>query len=298
MGYTSQSRVHAQALVTLTRLCIAPVPTWLDIARLCGVGDAPTPLELEPLDEQHVRVRIALPANEAADVAARLRGLGIDGRALEVTSEPPLARSLVRAARLRDARARRLTSQGFTRPGAVASGAGRYSLTPEALALELGRLAAGARVLDACCGSGGNSIGFARAGSPVQAIELDAERLAEARVNARLYGVGGQIRFSEGDALELLREHEAELLFVDPPWGEHYDKRSSSRASFPLLDALLALDLRRFRELWLKLPSSFEVASIPGARPTAWFGSAPGDWRRIKFLLLRVPTSALGGGPG
>jgi len=41
--------------------------------------------------------------------------------------------------------------------------------------------------------------------------------------------------------------------------------------------------------LWLKVPSSFAVASIPGSQPSAWFGEAPGDAHRIKFVLLQVP---------
>ena len=50
---------------------------------------------------------------------------------------------------------------------------------------------AGRSVVDACCGSGGNALGFARAGSPVTAIELAPERLAEAQHNARVYAALG-----------------------------------------------------------------------------------------------------------
>ena len=280
--------------MTPTRLIIEPLPTWLDLPRLLGVDahDQQAALRLQALDDAHVRAELTLPPSAAADVAARLRGLGIDGLPLAVRAEPPLARSLVRAARLRDARARRDTTPPFLLPGAIARGEGRYSLTPEALAVALGNEAAGARVLDACCGSGGNSIGFARAGAKVEALELAPERLAEARHNARIYGVESRIEFVAGDARTLLPARTADILFIDPPWGESYDKRCTSLESFPLLAALLAQDLTRFDEVWLKLPASFRVASIPSARARGWFGVAPGDRRRIKFVLVRAAGAA------
>jgi RNA cap guanine-N2 methyltransferase len=275
--------------VRQVQLSIAPVPDWLDAARLLGT-DA---FVREPVEPGRSRCVLALPPEAAADLAARLRGLGIDGHALQVASTPELSRNEVRAGRLREARARRDTTPGFTRPGARASGEGRYSLTPEALALALGQRARGRAVIDACCGSGGNTIGFARAGSQVVAIELDRQRLEEARHNAAIYGVLERITFVQGDAREQLprwatAQPEA-LCFVDPPWGSQYDKRASALADFPLLSALLALPATAERELWLKLPGSFAVASLPGAEPGAWFGLAEGDQHRLKFLLLRRP---------
>jgi len=278
-------------------LTLEPVPRWLDAARLLGASGAACDwLTSEPIGEQHVRLTLTLPAAAAADVAAQLRGLGFDGQALGVSCAPPLSRAQVREARLREARARRETSPGFTRPGARATGEGRYSLTPEALALELGELAARAgltTVVDACCGSGGNTIGFARAGCRVTALECDEGRLAEARHNTSLYGVRERVDFHLGDARKVVTQQRADLLFVDPPWGEQFDKRSTSREDFPLLSELLALDLAGYRELWLKLPSSFRVASIEGAEASAWFGRAPGDARRVKFVLLRVPPQSI-----
>lgn len=271
------------------QLSVSPVPDWLDAARLLG---SPA-LVREACGPAQSRCVVSLRAAEAADVAARLRGLGIDGHALSVSTEPALSRDEVRAGRLREARARRDTTPGFTRSAARASGEGRYSLTPEPLARALGALAQGRPVIDACCGSGGNTIGFALAGSQVTALEIDAARLAEARHNAAVYGVTDRITFVLGDAREQLPRQLAAradaLLFVDPPWGEQYSKRASALDDFPLLSALLALPATAGRELWLKLPGSFAVASIPGAQPSAWFGEAAGDLHRLKFLLLRRP---------
>lgn len=260
------------------QLSVAPVPPWLDAARLLG-----TPA----VTRSGTQLTVTLAAPDAADVAARLRGLGFDGQPLVVTCAPALRRDEVRAGRLRDARARRDTTPGFTRAGARASGEGRFSLTPDALALALGQQAAGRSVVDACCGSGGNAIGFARAGSRVLAVERDRGRLEEARHNAQLYGVAERIEFVLGDAREHVPAQRAEVLFIDPPWGEQYDKRSCSLDDFSLLSELLACRPGGYRELWLKLPASFAVGSVPGAEPSAWFGEAAGDRARVKFVLLR-----------
>jgi SAM-dependent methyltransferase len=273
----------------LVSVSVEPLPAWIDAARLLGVA----PSAREALPDGCVRVLAQLPLDQAAYLAARLRGLGFDGRALQVQTRPPLSRSQVRGGRLAEARARREITPGFLRRDARATGEGRYSLTPEALALALGQEAAGRSVVEACAGSGGNSIGFARAGCQVTAVELSAERLAEARHNAAVYGVAQRIRFVQGDALEEVPRLRADLLFIDPPWSEEYDKARTTRESFPLLSEMLARDLSGYREIWLKVPSSFAVASVPGAAPSAWFGTATGDFRRVKFVLLKLDGSEL-----
>jgi predicted RNA methylase len=256
------------------------LPAWLDPARLLGPEFV--------RGAQREVAEATLSAQAAAEVCARLRGLGIDGAALSVDVSPPLGRTLVRAARLADARARRDTTKAFLRPGARASGEGHYSLTPEALAMALAETVASKRVVDACCGSGGNAVAFARAGCDVVAIDVDRERLAEAAHNAALYGVERRIRFIHGDVRALLPALSADVLFVDPPWGRDYDKRGCARADLPLLDALLALPSAvraRFAVWLLKLPASFATRELPGAEVRAVFGEAAGDYRRIKFIV-------------
>ncbi len=279
------------------RVQVGPLPRWLDLWRF--LGEAFT----RSADGEAAEGWLAREA--AAELCARLRGLGLAGRPLSVRVTPPLARTLVRAGRLAEARARRATTPGFTHAGARASGEGRYSLTPEALALRLAAefcsradprasTVAGKRVVDACCGSGGNALGFARAGCEVLAIDVDSERLAEAAHNAALYGVAGRIRFVHGDALALLPGLSGDLLFIDPPWGRDYDKRAVARADLPLLDRLLALPGAHragFAACWLKLPPSFATAELPGAELRAVFGEAAGDYRRIKFILAALPPA-------
>ncbi|MBN2801333.1 MAG: methyltransferase domain-containing protein [Deltaproteobacteria bacterium] len=256
---------------------VRPLPRWAPAERLLGPG-------FTELGEGAWEAR--LPAAAAADVATRLRGLGLAGEALSVEVRPRLPRPLVREARAEDARRRRDTTPGFTRPGARLDAEGRWSLTPEVLALAMGRLAAGRQVVDAGCGAGGNAIGFARAGSPVTAVELDPARLELARHNARLYGVADRIHFLLGDAQQL--DLSGDILFLDPPWGVDYDRALTPLSALPLFAALRGLP---FRALWLKAPPSLDTRALPSAEISPIFGRAPGDLRRIKFLLLRIPGS-------
>jgi predicted RNA methylase len=265
----------------MPRVRVGPLPAWMPIPQLLGPGE----WAIEAMPGGRV-AHAELDREVAADIAARLRGLGFGGHAVDVVVVPPLKRSHVRAGRTRDARARRDTTPGFTRSGArLDDHEGHRSLTPEALALALGERARGRSVLDLTCGAGGNAIGFARAGCPVTAVERDPRRLDLARHNAGVYGVADRINFVLGDALNAVRTHAAELAFVDPPW-QGWDKRRTELSDLPLLAAILA-DLERFPAWWVKVPPSFEPASLGvDVQVTPWFGVASGDRHRVKFLVL------------
>lgn len=258
-------------------LRVGPLPTWLDAQRLLGEG---------PWTFADLHATASLPTAAAADLAARLRGLVLAGAPVQLEATPPLPRAAVRSARTEEARRHRDTSVGFSHPHARLDEQGRYSLTPERLALSLGNQARGATVLDAGCGAGGNTIGFARAGCKVIAVERDAARLSDARHNAACYGVEGRVRFVHGDAMEAMQRVRADVLFVDPPWGA-WDKTHSRLAELPLLQAAIT-HRERFLEVWAKVPPSFDTRETPEAFPAAVFGHAPGDRQRIKFLWLRI----------
>jgi len=272
--------------VGLYRVVVGGLPDWLDARRLLGDGD----FEFSAEQGGRVSAQARLDASAAADLAARLRGVGLGGRALTLAVEPALPRVLRRRALAEEARRYRSGSPGFGRGGVRLDAEGRRSLTPEALALSLGQRAAArgaGRVLDAAAGAGGNAIGFARAGLSVTAIERDAGRLECARHNARVYGVAERIDFVHGDARVLVPEIEADLLFVDPPWGEGYDKQRVEPTALPLLAELCTLASSE-RPLWAKVPPSFAVETWPDARPEAFFGVGEGDRRRVKFLILEL----------
>lgn len=256
-------------------ISVTGIPPWVDAHRL--LGD-----RLSWRSERGAWVASG-PAAEVADVQARLRGIGLGGGAVAVAIDPGLARTDVRRARLEDARRRRDTTPGFLRRGVELDDEARISLTPEALAMDLAQRVGPRRVVDACCGAGGNAIAFARAGAMVTAIELDRDRARMAEHNARIYGV--PIRVVVGDARTLLPTLEADVVFVDPPWGADWNRARTDLDDVPLLRELLpALD--RFPTAIAKAPPSFDSSALPGFVPRAVFGEAPGDRQRVKLVLL------------
>ena len=266
----------------LHHVTVHGIPTWVPAHRL--LGDDWTP-EADTWTKQTSR-------SEAADLLARLRKLSLGGQEVRVDVRPPLKRNAIRQGRLDEARRRRNGSVGFSRPNVRLDEEGRFSLTPEKIAYSLGQRAAPATVLDACCGAGGNAIGFARAGCRVVAIDSDAQRLRLARHNATVYGVERRIQFHHGDARQLYRNHQADLLFIDPPWGA-WDPVQCGLADFPLLHHLVTCSSvrSRYTSIWAKVPSSFDATTVSGAIPEAIFGVNSGDRRHVKFVLLRLsPT--------
>lgn len=279
---------------------VFPLPAWLDAARLLGEGFSLEALEVR---EQAARSACAvLDAERAADLQARLLGVGLGGARVVCEVTPALPRSVVRKARLDEARRRREKSPGFTRTGARLDAQARLGLTPEALALAMGRRARRRfeRVVDLCAGAGGSAIGFARAGCSVTAIERDEARVGMLRHNARLYGVASKIEIVHGDALDFLAAHRSskrasskpahELWFVDPPWGGADGKYDSTRVGITDLPPLARVLAARpsSQALWAKLPPTFDVSELSGARARAVFGVGAGDAQRVKLVLLEL----------
>lgn len=263
------------------RVVVSPLPAWLDRERLLGPGA----WQVAEDERGQLVAEAALDRAAAADLAARLRGVGIGGALLQIEITPALNRKELRRAHTEEARRYRGGSIGFSRRGTRLDREGKLSLTPESVALELGKRAKGLRVIDAFAGAGGNAIGFARAGCPVTAIELDADRLAMARHNATIYGVADRIEFIPGDACKVIAGHEADLLFLDPPWGGRYRKERVTLDDLsPCAEVLEAAS--GIPNKWLKVPPSFDPGTLPDYRAEAIFGVGEGDARRVKFLLL------------
>jgi RNA cap guanine-N2 methyltransferase len=261
-------------------ISIIGIPAWVDALRL--LGDEGDGLGWRNAGGTWVGEGSAAAV---ADVAARLRGVGLGGRLLAVQIVPPLRRVEVRQARLDDARRRRETTPGFLLAGARLDDEGRMSLTPEALALDLAQRVGPRRVVDVGCGAGGNAIAFARSGASVDAIEIDPDRARLAEHNAQLYGVALRVRVHVGDARVVLPSLAGEVAFVDPPWGALWNRARTTLADLPLLAELQPL-LSRFPVVIAKVPPSFDPGSLPGFEPRAIFGEAPGDRRRVKLVLL------------
>ena len=140
--------------------------------------------------------------------------------------------------------------------------AGLFGVKPERLALRMARRVRGTNVLDALCGIGGTAIAFARAGKRVVTCDIDADRLAMARPNARVYGVQDRIRFVLDDVREVMKRETADAVYLDPPWG---GPAALDRETFCLADYRLdGRDLleRAFRltpQVILTVPPHFDL---------------------------------------
>lgn len=265
------------------RVRVEPLPRWLDWRRLLGPGQ----WEQHEVAGDAWRVTGELPRNAAADLEARLRGVNVGGTRLTLEMLPKLHRPDVRKARLEEARRYRKGSCGFSHTLVQLDEAAKRSLTPEALALQMGERVAGLRVIDACCGAGGNAIGFARAGCTVTAIDIDSKRVAMAKHNAGLYGVDRRIEFVCGDALDVVPKLQGDLLFIDPPWSTSVDAVRITSDDLPPLQALLH-GRHPAKQVWAKVPPAFDPTTLPGCSVEALFGTGEGDHSRVKFLLIQL----------
>lgn len=74
-----------------------------------------------------------------------------------------------------------------------------YSVTPEKIAQHQAERCRSNVIVDAFCGSGGNTIQFAYTCERVIAIDIDPIKIMNARHNARIYGVEDRIEFILAD---------------------------------------------------------------------------------------------------
>lgn len=104
---------------------------------------------------------------------------------------------------------------------------GWYSVTPEAIAVQIADRCRCDTILDPFCGVGGNAIAFAKTCEHVIALDISPTRLALARHNAAIYGVADRIEFILADYISfanayLSRPHPTrriDVVFLSPPWG-------------------------------------------------------------------------------
>lgn len=256
------------------RVRVLGVPAWVDASHLLGPS-----LVADGADWVGETT-----ASYAADLAARLHGVVLAGAPVTLVAEPPLPRAMVRAARTDEARRRRATTKAYAKVGVRLDETARLGWTPEALADAIAAPYAGKRVLDATAGGGGNTIAFARAGCVVTAVEQHAGRAASLRHNLAMYGVSAEIVV--GDAFVEVPSRSADVLWLDPPWGEDY-RAPCGAADLPLVAMLDDPAVRaRYGAVLVKVPPAFDPSTTPWARPTAVFGLAEGDRRRVKMVIL------------
>ncbi|PVU89711.1 hypothetical protein BB561_005193 [Smittium simulii] len=94
-----------------------------------------------------------------------------------------------------------------------------YSVTPEPIALHVAKRCKNKVVIDAFCGSGGNTIQFALHCDKVFAIEIDPIKIKLAQRNAEIYNVQHKIEFINADYTQIAHKLKADIVYLSPPWG-------------------------------------------------------------------------------
>lgn len=97
-----------------------------------------------------------------------------------------------------------------------------FEVTPESVARHIADRLQYERVVDGTCGVGGNAIQFAMTSRAVVAVDTDAQRLADARHNAGIYGVAERISFVHDDFAHFAEHYtgpKIDAVFLSPPWG-------------------------------------------------------------------------------
>lgn len=143
---------------------------------------------------------------------------------------------------------------------------GLHTVMPEQAALQLAKLVPdSAIVLDGFCGVGGISIGMARSGKKVIAVDKNAERIEMARHNASIYDVENQITFLCGDFFSVIANIRADVLVLDPPWGwPRYQDISTFQLKHmqPDGNTLLQIALQYFNTILLRVPTIFDLTEL------------------------------------
>lgn len=126
----------------------------------------------------------------------------------------------------------------------------------------------GLRVVDACCGIGGDFLALARAGCAVAAVDTDPLTVAVARANADALGLGDRVTVSVGDAAEV-RPEEYDVLFADPARRTSRGRTFDPMAYSPPWPVVLDL-LSRASRACVKVAPGIPYEFIPEGAEAEW----------------------------
>ncbi|WP_431930565.1 THUMP-like domain-containing protein [Nonomuraea jabiensis] len=124
------------------------------------------------------------------------------------------------------------------------------------------------RVVDACCGIGGDFLALARAGCTVVAVDTDPLTVAVARANAEALGLGDRVTVSVGDAAEV-RPEEYDVLFADPARRTGRGRTFDPMAYSPPWPVVLDLASRASRAC-VKVAPGIPYEFIPAGAEAEW----------------------------
>ncbi|MFG1964079.1 methyltransferase domain-containing protein [Nonomuraea sp. NPDC049028] len=135
-------------------------------------------------------------------------------------------------------------------------------------ARRLAGTAGGTRVVDVCCGIGGDFLALARAGCVVDAVDLDPLTVAVARVNAEALGLADRVTVRQADAATVSPE-DYDWLFADPARRTSRGRTFDPMAYSPPWPVVLDL-VARARRACLKVAPGIPYEFIPGEAEAEW----------------------------
>jgi 16S rRNA A1518/A1519 N6-dimethyltransferase RsmA/KsgA/DIM1 with predicted DNA glycosylase/AP lyase activity len=97
-----------------------------------------------------------------------------------------------------------------------------YMSCPEVIGQHIAsQLARFSSAVELCCAVGMLAVQLAQKMDKVTAVDIDQNRINDAKKNAKLYGVDNKINFIVGDVLDhnLLKNLSAEAAVLDPDWS-------------------------------------------------------------------------------
>lgn len=97
-------------------------------------------------------------------------------------------------------------------------------------------------ILDAFCGSGGNTIQFCKYFDNVISVDIDPIKLQCAQHNSRIYKTQDRVRFLLQDFFSLHKtlrindDQRIDVIFLSPPWGgiNYFHSKEADISEFPL----------------------------------------------------------------
>lgn len=139
-----------------------------------------------------------------------------------------------------------------------------YTVKPEVYALRNAKYFKGKSVLDLCCGIGGTTIGFARSGKKVLAVDSNKKLLTFAMKNSRIYNVNDRIDFQVGDVNNFEYPDNIDAAFIDPPWGSpvFLDEEVNFEDFFVNLYQILSDLVSKYSEVGCTVPQEFDLSEF------------------------------------
>ncbi|MGP3958469.1 class I SAM-dependent methyltransferase [Nonomuraea sp. 3N208] len=149
------------------------------------------------------------------------------------------------------------------------------------------RRLAGASVVDACCGIGGDFLALARAGCTVTAVDIDPLTVAVARANAEALGPADRVTVTVGDAAAV-RPEDYDVLFADPARRTSRGRTFDPLAYSPPWPVVLGLFSRAERAC-LKVAPGIPYEFIPEQAEAEWV-SYKGEVKEATLWSTDQPT--------